>query len=150
VFSCELVERYYHFARMRLAADKNVILFCKDSRAFLKELLASDAVTDGPVFFYLVAHWHEVLPLWEEINIILGHRTDAIIMVDDFRVPGDVGFGYDDYGPGKQLSIKELWANLTVKTDLFFPGFPSGIETGAKRGVVVLAQHDLANLIARD
>jgi len=150
LFSCELSERFFHFARMRLAAHKNVRLFCKDSRAFLKEILASDALPGGPALFYLDAHWYGDLPLWDEINIIFGQRTDAVIMIDDFRVPGDTGFGYDDYGPGKSLNIWHLRANLASDTDLFFPHYPSVVETGAKRGVIVLAQRELADLIARD
>jgi hypothetical protein len=150
VFSCELNERFFCFARMRLAAHKNVRLFCMDSREFLKEILAGNALADGPIFFYLDAHWIQDLPLWDEIKIILENRTNAVIMIDDFRVPGDVGFGYDDYGPGKRLSLPDLRANLASETDLFFPRYPSGAETGAKRGVVVLAQHELADLVAHN
>ena len=148
LFSCELSQRFFYFAKMRLAALKNVRLFCQDSRTFLSAILPGGAVP-GPAFFYLDAHWNQDLPLWDEIKIIFGARIDAVVMVDDFRVPGDIGFGYDDYGPGKCLSVLNLRPNLTSEIDLFFPRYPSAAESGAKRGVVVLAHRTLGDLIAR-
>jgi hypothetical protein len=148
LFSCELSQRFFHFAKMRLVALKNVRLFCQDSRTFLNEILDAGAVP-GPAFFYLDAHWNQDLPLWDEIKIIFGARTDAVVMVDDFRVPGDIGFGYDDYGPAKCLSVLNLRPNLTSEVELFFPRYPSAAESGAKRGVVVLARRTLADLIVR-
>jgi hypothetical protein len=55
------------------------------------------------VFFHLDAHWEGDLPLQEEIEIILGRFPNFLIMIDDFRVPGDSGYGFDDYGRGKML-----------------------------------------------
>jgi predicted O-methyltransferase YrrM len=150
VFSCELSERFFYFARRRLASCNNVQLFCKDSRSFLREIVAGDLLGGGPAFFYLDAHWGQDLPLWEEVNIILGRLADAVVMIDDFRVPGDSGFGYDDYGPGKRLTILELRTNIAYETDIFFPRHPCGAETGAKRGVVILARGHISNRIARD
>jgi hypothetical protein len=46
--------------------------------------------------------------------------------------------------------MQDLRANLTADTDLFFPRHPSAAESGAKRGVVVVAQRGLADLIAKD
>jgi hypothetical protein len=147
IFSCELNERHFHFARRRLASHRNVELHYKDTRAFLREVLASGGLGGGPVFFYLDAHWGSDLPLWDELDIILGHPIEAVVMIDDFRVPGDLGFGYDDYGPGKQLSVAGLRANLTSQPDLFFPFYTSTVETGAKRGAAVLAPHRLSDVI---
>jgi hypothetical protein len=147
IFGCELSERLFHFTRRRLASHRNVELLCKDSRTFLREVLASGGLGGGPVFFYLDAHWGSDLPLWDELDIIFGHSIESVVMIDDFRVPGDFGFGYDDYGPGKQLSVAGLRVNLTPQPDLFFPDYPSRVETGAKRGVAVLAQHTLSDVI---
>lgn len=147
VYSCELSERFFHFARSRLASHRNVELLCKDSRSFLREVFAGGGLGSGPVFFYLDAHWGSDLPLWEELDIIFHHPTHAVVMIDDFRVPGDAGFGYDDYGPGKQLSVTNLRPNLTSEPGLFFPRYPSDAETGAKRGAAVLAHHSLSKSI---
>jgi hypothetical protein len=32
----------------------------------------------------------------------------TVAMIDDFRVPGDEGYAYDDYGPGKALTADYL------------------------------------------
>jgi hypothetical protein len=61
-------------------------------------------------------------------------------MIDDFRVPGDAGYRYDDYGRGKSLSMHDFGAQferLALKP--YFPAVSSGDETGAGSGCVVLA-----------
>src|SRR5262249_15783341 len=92
-------------------------------------------------FFYLDAHWSENLPLSDEIKIIFSSISRAIVMVDDFQVPDDVGYGYDDYGNGKALTGAYI-APQVVKYGLreFYPATPSALETGQRRGCVVLAR----------
>ena len=70
-------------------------------------------------------------------------------MVDDFRVPTDSGFAYDDYGKDKCLSVTNLHEAVTARPSMFFPKHASAHETGARRGCVVLAQGDLADYIRR-
>jgi hypothetical protein len=33
-------------------------------------------------------------------------------MIDDFKVPGDAGYGHDDYGRGKSLSMHDFGAQF--------------------------------------
>lgn len=143
VFSAELDLHAYGFSRMRLRRDGNVKIMNGDSRAVLRELL------DGPMwtnhgsnsFFYLDAHWGEDLPLAEEIDIIFSRCPDAIVMIDDFAVPGDDGYGYDDYGPGKALNADYIAPALQAHgLAAFYPSTPSSAESGALRGCVVLAK----------
>lgn len=58
----------------------------------------------GRLFAYLDAHWGEDLPLAEKLEIVFSWDSDAIVMIDDFQVPDDPGYAYDDYGPGKALT----------------------------------------------
>lgn len=105
VFTIEAHPRNYGFARARFWRRRNITLLQGDSRTALRTLF------DGPLqrlssctlFFYLDAHWNENLPLAEEIDIVFGRCPSAVVMVDDFQVPADPGYGYDDYGPGKAL-----------------------------------------------
>jgi FkbM family methyltransferase len=147
IFTCEIVPRQFFQSQKKLAIYPQVSVVEADSRRFLEDVLAQKA--DGsPLFFYLDAHWQENLPLREELEIILGHRLPSIIMIDDFRVPFDEGYKFDDYGPGKVLDLSILGFLRDEQIQIFFPRTPSDHETGAKRGCVVLSTADLAPLIA--
>lgn len=140
VYTCELEHRFYSIARMRLMDFKNITFELSDSRKFLKEL-ASSELSKQNIFFYLDAHWYKNLPLREEIEIITNYWKNFVIMIDDFKVPNDEGYEYDDYGESDSLTLK-LIADLLQIHELvpFFPSFPSSEETGSKRGCVVLAK----------
>jgi len=150
VFSCELWLRYFHYSLLRLANMPNVRLERADSRRFLRELFDENLLPPGPAFFYLDAHWESDLPVWEELDQIFSRHPSPVIMVDDFRVPTDSGFAYDDYGKGKCLSVSNLHEAVTARPSVFFPNHASAHETGARRGCVVLAQGDLAHSIRRE
>jgi hypothetical protein len=92
------------------------------------------------VFFYLDAHWYEDLPLADELNLIRDGWTNWVAMVDDFAVPGDQGYGFDDYGPGRRLSIEYLPGRVTETAGIFWPRGSSEAETGARRGTLIVAQ----------
>lgn len=141
ILSTEVDRRFHSLARMRLADVQNASLFNRDSREFIGELSTRSDLADARIFFYLDAHWYSDLPLREEIDIIARHWKDAMIMVDDFQVPGDEGYGYDDYGDGKALTLDYLRPSIALN-DLvpFFPSTPSAEETGLKRGCVVLVK----------
>jgi predicted O-methyltransferase YrrM len=147
LYSCELNPRYFRYASQRLSPLANVHLTLSDSRPFLRGLFDQKTLPNGTVLFYLDAHWESDLPLWEEIDLIFSHSPQAVIMVDDFRVPTDSGFSYDDYGRGKCLSVSNLYAAAVIRPSLFFPSSPSGHETGATRGCVVLAIGDTATAV---
>jgi hypothetical protein len=55
------------------------------------------------------------------------------------EVPGDPGYGFDDYGAGRQLALPYLAPLGAPELTAFFPAVPSGQETGARRGCVILA-----------
>jgi hypothetical protein len=133
VYSCESEPRFHAIAQMRLADVEGVHLSLSDSRAFLHEM--ADRLAGQSVFFYLDAHWYDDLPLWDELDIITTRWEKFAVMVDDFQVPGDPGYGFDDYGEGKVLSQDRLPAALVAHV----PSAPSHTETGKRRGSVVLA-----------
>jgi hypothetical protein len=141
IFTGEYAERIYGFAKMRLRRYHNVSLHKGDSRCFLRKLMHSKLLPHGPVFFYLDAHWGDNLPLAEELEIIFENCGRAIVMIDDFQVPWDPGYGFDDYGNGNALT-SEYIASVVNRLGLetFYPSVKSGEETGKKRGCVVLAK----------
>jgi hypothetical protein len=139
VYSCELHRIPHTIAKMRLSDLPQVRLELADSRAFLRSL-ANTKVAQRRCLFYLDAHWHSDLPLAEELSIISRAWREYVIVVDDFRVPGDDGYCFDSYGPRKTLSIQVFGPEFS-KNGLvaFFPTAPSSEETGYRRGYVVLA-----------
>ena len=139
VATIEVNSRYYHYSRRRLENVSNVTLIRGDSAAALRSLAKRSPWTDGPSFFYLDAHWHRHLPLPAELAAILAGWQDFAILIDDFRVPTDPGYAFDDYGPGNSLEPAMLAPHAADPVVIYWPAAPSGRETGARRGWVVLA-----------
>jgi len=69
-------------------------------------------------------------------------------MIDDFEVPGDPGYGFDDYGPGKALTASYLApAFREFEPAVAYPSLPSSRESGRKRGCVVLFSRPQASIL---
>jgi hypothetical protein len=140
VYSCEVNRRFHSLAKMRLAGLKEIHLEAGDSRGLLQKLASSTEVAGKRIFFYLDAHWYDDLPLGEEIEIIAAHWNSFVIMIDDFKVPDDPGYSYDDYGNGKALALELIKPSIGKHSlAVYFPAARSGEETGTRRGCVVLA-----------
>jgi hypothetical protein len=61
-------------------------------------------------------------------------------MIDDFCVPGDAGYAYDDYGEAGALDLAYLAPLAAFGLPTFFPAACSACETGKKRGCVLLTR----------
>ena len=86
--------------------------------------------------FYLDAHWEEHLPLRNELELISRKFNLWIAVIDDFNVPGDDGYGFDNYGAGQILNMDYIRQCKINNAAIFFPNVSSKWETGAKRGSV--------------
>jgi len=139
VYSSEVNPRYLGYAQARLWSRPNVHFCLGDSRQFLRRLIQDSTVSKDRVFFYLDAHWHDDLPLRDEVDLIFRHWTRPVVMVDDFQVPDD-----HDYGEEKKLSLEYLNPVAHLGFTPFFPALPSSEEVGLKRGWVVLAGDDIS------
>lgn len=142
VISFESQHRNYGFARARLRRLPNVSVRLGDSREQLRKLSQQpDTFREkGTLFAYLDAHWNADLPLREELDTVFRWDPDAIVMIDDFHVPGDVGYGYDGYGAGAVLNADYIEPALRAYGLVsLYPRLPSSEESGARRGCVVLA-----------
>ena len=102
-----------------------------------------EAVVKSGVFFYLDAHWGHEHPLREEVTMIMQHWRESIIMIDDFQVPDDDGYGCDVLDCGTKLSL-ECLKPVSPFGLVAFPAAPSAGESGARRGCVILATADAA------
>jgi hypothetical protein len=97
--------------------------------------------TASNLFIYLDAHWNADLPLADELDIVFNACPPAVVMVDDFQVPDDPGYGYDDYGPGQALTADYIAPAVEAFALMpFYPATPAAEERGARRGCVVLVR----------
>ncbi len=140
VSTTESSPEYYSYAKQRFKAIPGITGHYSDSRDFLRSTLDELPSKDQPVFLYLDAHWNKDLPLLEEVQIVLERHPNSVMLIDDFKVPSDPGYEYDDYGDGNTLHIEYFDPIADLGFRAFFPSLPSEHETGAKRGCVVLVK----------
>lgn len=141
IYTIEFNPKYFGFASQRLGGRASITLIRGDSRTEMRRLFAGPLVAlgDRPILFYLDAHWGEDLPLLEEVGLIYDFSRKAVIMIDDFKVPGDSDYNYDDYGPGKVLELDYLMPAVERHgLAAFAPALPAKEETGMRRGSLVL------------
>lgn len=139
VFAAEIEPRYATFCRLRLARCPNVEIAPMGSLEALRRWAGSTAINNRNTLFYLDAHWRDHLPLAQELDLIRSNFSRWAIVVDDFKVPFDSGYGFDDYGPDRVLDIDFLEKTSVRSFPVFFPRVPARYETGWKRGCVVIA-----------
>ena len=119
-----------------------------DSRRMLRRLSQRVGIGEKTALFYLDAHWDEDLPLAEEITIVARNWGRAVVVIDDFCVPDDQGYGWDDYGPGKQLESSYLRIEDIAGWTFFYPTAPAKAETGPRRGYIVLVCPELVQAVS--
>lgn len=144
VHTVESEPRFFLYSQRRFKDRADIHVSQGDSREFLRTMRQA---ADETVFFYLDAHWEEDLPLAEELRIIAADWTSAVVMIDDFEVPHDPGYAFDDYGPGRRLCVDYLPADALIGWSIFYPTVPSEVETGARRGCCVLVSPALADAV---
>jgi hypothetical protein len=139
----ELAERFYVFSRIRLRHFSNAKIHLNSSVDFLKERISSGAVTpDCAQLFYLDSHWGEHLPLREEVELIFGNYSNAVVVVDDFQVPDDPGYAFDSYSEDKHITAAYLVdAAVPRPLQYFYPSTKASTETGARSGWCVIVDN---------
>lgn len=149
-WTVEVSPRNARFARWRLGAFPNITVCQADSRDFLRRLAVDERVPKDNVLFYLDAHWGPELPLREELIIIAQAWKNPAIMIDDFEVPGDTGYYFDDYGNGQRLSRDYIPLSEMGDFEVLYPTCPSAAEAGARRGCAVVVTSARAAAFTRD
>jgi hypothetical protein len=148
IFTVEREPRFFHYCRLRFRHDPQVHVRPGDSRAMLEELASSADFPHERVFFYLDAHWGEDLPLADELRLVAQTFRQSVIMIDDFEVPGDPDYSFDDDGPGKRLALDYLPSDALQDFRAFWPAAPGATDTGERRGCIVLASAALEHEVA--
>lgn len=138
VWTVEYVPRFYWYTVLRLLKHRDVHVVRGDSRKALTRLAQRKDVTSTPTLFYLDAHWGADLPLAEEIRIIANHWQYWVAIIDDFKVPGDSGYGFDSYGIESTLDAAYCDRIGIEGLRLYYPALESRFESGRRRGCVAM------------
>ena len=131
-YSIEMNEKFYYIAKSRFLENKNLNLVLGDSASFLKELKNYE----DTILVYLDAHWYSKLPLNEELEAI-SKFTNAIVLIDDFKVPGKNNWKYDSYN-NTNLTIDSVDIPTVYKS--FFPNYTPLEDGGLGTGCMLLAK----------
>nr|NQU93011.1 hypothetical protein [Bacteroidota bacterium] len=115
----EIDARRCGFARARLFKYRGIKVYFGHSSNMLKILSINKTLKNNPVFFYLDAHRHGALPLLEELEMIFMNFEQALVMIDDFRVPHFPGYRYDKYKTGEHLEMEYLKPLITKGLQCF-------------------------------
>jgi hypothetical protein len=116
VFSCEPDPGAWRAATERCKDYPAIQIFRKQSPDFLYELFEEvPELSTQPVVFWLDAHGYGFRwPLLKEIEFITSTRQAAVIMIDDFKIPGRPEFGFDAYD-GQECSLEYILPALNPR-----------------------------------
>jgi hypothetical protein len=148
VFTLESDPHNYYYSQFRLRRFKNVRVLQGRSQELLTRMSRDPGIPGEAVLFYLDAHWGGELPAREELGIIISNWREFVVMIDDFQVPGDPGYGFEIYKNGSVQDL-DYFGDLLSGLDVFFPALPSQTETGMKRGCVVLSTGRMTPLLRK-
>jgi hypothetical protein len=140
IVTIEVVDRLAYYSRARLRHLPGIRVVLGDSATELRRVAFRKDQDARLPFCYLDAHWEARLPLRWEVVELLSAFPGFCILIDDFQVPNDRGYRFDNYGRGFRLSA-DIFEGIDMgDVTWFWPAVPSAEETGRPRGWVVLAR----------
>lgn len=143
VISIEKSKPLFYLAKKKLENFKNIHLILNDSKNIENILNQNQIDKESQIFFYLDAHSENDYPLLKELEFITSNYKKNLIIIDDFQVPEDDGYGYDSFN-GKKLNFKLIKNSLIGKNFIYFPKISSKVETGKLRGYILITNYEEA------
>lgn len=125
--------------------SRDIDLILGDSAEEIRKVLASLDPAFTRVIAYLDAHWLDAIPTTDELLALVEWGGAWIAVIDDFKVPHDSGYGYDQYGD-TVIGPKIVPAKSGIS--VYVPSISSNRESGVKRGTGYLF-NDLSKAIVR-
>lgn len=132
VVTAEVNPNFAAIAKHRLSGS-NVQVVVSDSVQFLRDFLPSLPHT-ARLLVYLDSHWYDSWPLIEEIQILEAWCNNFVLVIDDFQVPGQPQFVYDNYGGEKVCNWEKTHQAMNERyTGALFPKYqksaiPKGVS----------------------
>lgn len=146
-YSIEVNQKYIDIAKKRLSSEvqtKAVELILGNSKIEIINILNKLDPDGHRILVYLDAHWSDYVPLKEEIQSLLDWGGVFIAIIDDFMIPSDAGYGYDQY---LNYRIDASQVPFSEKISVWVPSEPSTSESGSKRGTAYLIHAELKSTI---
>lgn len=107
VYTTEVNQGFFDIATNRLKKYDSVSMYKQHTLDFLRQTLINIDLGERPVFF-IDAHWEHDWPLIDELNHIKTHYPNAILVIDDMKVPHQTQFPYDNYGGDKVCDVEHI------------------------------------------
>jgi hypothetical protein len=130
--SCEPDDAAFRFAREQAAPMRNAQVFHEASPDFLHAMAARDPqFCQRETIFWLDSHGYGFRwPLREEIEFITSRFSSAFIFIDDFQVPGQPQFLFDEYD-GQVCGLDWIAAGFHARQDyrLVYPCYREKTST---------------------
>jgi predicted O-methyltransferase YrrM len=117
IFTIEVEPCTYKLAKRVLSKYPNITQHLGNSGDRIRDLIREKRLGDFPLFF-LDAHWQRYWPLRDELRHITEAKLRAVIVIDDFEVPGRPEFGFDIDGGA------EIVDGLKCNLDYIRPSLP--------------------------
>lgn len=91
VHTIELNQEFYNNCKEKLKDFKNATIHNGSSQEVMDKILKD---IDGPIMFFLDAHWNLYCPIFDELKKIKEYnKKDSVILIHDFKVPNS-NLGY--------------------------------------------------------
>lgn len=130
-YTIEFVAKYAKKARMRFESEFQNLRITLIEGNSVKEIqsLLKNIPSTSTILAYLDAHWEKDLPTAQELNELLQWGNNWVAVIDDFKVPGDDSYGFDQYG---ELVVDQSLIPQGVR--LMVPNQSAKSESGARKG----------------
>jgi predicted O-methyltransferase YrrM len=149
-YSVEINKEFAAVASERLKSDikkKRVEIVDGNSAIQMPKILREINPKTARVFAYLDAHWLEQIPLFEELQSLLDWGGDFIAVIDDFYIPDDPGYGYDQY---QKHRVDISHVPSSDKLSVWIPSESSETESGSRRGTGYVVSSNLTKQIKKE
>ncbi len=146
-YSIEMNRKYLEIAKNRLGKEiesGSLDLILGSSNIEMRNVLMQLDPNEHRVLAYLDAHWLDYVPLKNEIQSLLEWGGSFIAIVDDFMIPSDTGYGYDQY-LNYRIDISMIPQSDKIST--WIPSELSISESGARRGTAYLIHAELKSSV---
>ncbi|MGD1084274.1 MAG: hypothetical protein ABSA47_05905 [Verrucomicrobiota bacterium] len=126
-YSCEPDAASCQFARRKAQGLKNARVCHQSSPEFLATLVKEDPsmLTRKETIFWLDSHgWGFPWPLCQEVEFVTRNFAGAWLFIDDFKVPGQSQFLYDEYD-GQVCAFETIANSMKPAVDyrLYYPKY---------------------------
>ncbi len=149
-YSIEVNPEFAAIAKARLESDIHsgrIEIVDGDSAVEMPRILRGLDSKAQIVFAYLDAHWLEHIPLRDEVQALLEWGGDFVAVVDDFYIPSDLGYGYDQY-KNHRVDISHIPSS--DKISVWVPEDDSSTESGAHRGTAYIVSSKFKDLVTAE